>query len=189
MAESKLPLEGITMQNQFIKTSNAISIESTRITIWAAYASGISAAIGLVFLVIFFSGVPVFGPLNDIAVIIQYVLLLPIMLTVHKLLPNTYQRLNSSALFLGLIGFLSVIVLQSMLVLGVIPFRQQIFLVIPAFLVGTAWFVLIERLGKQEKRLPKGLVLYILAGLVFAYPIWAYKLARNLEQYLQGGSK
>jgi hypothetical protein len=82
-----------------------------------------------------------------------------------------------------LLGFLSVIVLQTLLVLGVIPFRQQIFLVIPAFLVGTVWFVLIERLGRGENRLPKGLALHILAGLVIAYPVWAFKLARTLGQF------
>ncbi len=159
-----------------------------RRTIWAAYASGIIAAIGLIFLVIFFSGVDIFGPLNDIAVIIHYLLLLPIMFSVHRLLQASDNRLNKVTMNIGLFGFLSVIMLQTLLVVGFIPFRQQIALVIPAFLVGTVWFVLIERLGRQDKRLPKGLALHILAGLIFAYPIWAFKLARNLEQYLQGGS-
>jgi hypothetical protein len=159
-----------------------------RTTIWAAYISGTIAAIGLIFLLIFFSGVPIFGPLNDIAVILHYLLLLPIMFTVHQLLQSGDDRLNRITLVVGLFGFLSVIILQTLLVTGVIPFRQQIILVIPAFLVGTSWFIFIERLGRQDERLPKGLALYILAGLVFAYPIWAFKLARNLEQSLQGGS-
>lgn len=158
-------------------------------TIWAAFASGIIAAIGLIFLVIFFAGVPVFGPLNDIAVIMHYILLIPIMFTVHQLLQTSDERLNQATLIVGLTGFLSVIVLQTLLVIGVLPFRQQIFLVIPAFFLGTAWFVLIARLGRRDKRMPKGLALHILAGLVFAYPIWAFMLARKLEQYKQGGSK
>ncbi|MGD8552591.1 MAG: hypothetical protein PVG02_02940 [Anaerolineales bacterium] len=167
------------MQNS-IKTITASPTVETQMIIWSAYASGILAAAGLIFLVIFYSGVPIFGPLNDVAVILHYVLLLPIMFFIHRKLGPRAGRLNTAALAIGLFGFLSVIVLQTLLVFGVMPFRQQVVLVIPAFLVGTVWFVLIERLGRDDARLPKGLALHIFAGLVFAYPIWAFTFANNL---------
>ncbi len=172
------------MQHVITNKSSFDDSAWVRITIWAAYTSGIAAAIGLVFLVIFFSGVPIFGPLNDLAVIVQYLLMLPITFAVYQLLQPYGQRLNNLALGVGVIGFIAVILLQSMLVLGVIPFRQQIVLVIPAFFVGTGWFILIERLGREEARLPKGFILHILAGLVFAYPIWAFKFAGKLKRSL-----
>jgi hypothetical protein len=176
------------MQNVLTKGSTTKST-SLRLVIWSAYISGSIAFIGLVFLAIFFSGVPLFGPLNDLAVIIHYILLLPIMRYLYQILKPNDERMNKIAFAVGLIGFVGVIVLQSMLVLGVIPFQQQIKLVVPAFLIGTVWFVLIARMGKEDDRLPKGLTLHVLAGLVFAYPIWAFKLARNLELDLEGGSR
>ena len=72
--------------------------------------------------------------------------------------------------------------------LGVMLFTQQILLVIPAFLIGTVWFVLTERLGKHDERIPKGRVLHVLAGLVFAYPVWALILASRLKSSLKARS-
>lgn len=157
----------------------------TRIVILCAYASAFFAAIGLVFLVIFFSGVPLFGPLNDTAVIIHYLLLLPIMVYLYRLLKQDDQPIHELTLVIGLFGAVGVILLQGLLVLGVMPFNQQIVFVIPAFLIGTIWFFLIERLGRHDERLPKGRALYVLAGLVFAYPVWALMLARRLERSLK----
>lgn len=159
------------------------------ITINAAYASGILAAVGLVFLILFFTGLPVFGPLNDIAVIIQYLLLLPIMFRIHSMLVTRSQKLRAAALAVGLAGAIAVIILQSMLVLGLVPFRQQITLVIPAFLICMLWFVLVERLGGSQGFVPEGTFLSVMAGLVVGYPFWAFKLARNLEAQSEGGSR
>jgi hypothetical protein len=158
------------------------------ITINAAYASGILATVGLVFLILFFAGVPVFGPLNDIAVIIQYLLLLPIMFRIHSMLATRSQKLRAAALMVGLAGAIAVIVLQSMLVLGLVTFRRQITLVIPAFLICMLWFVLVERLGGSKGYVPAGTFFSIMAGLVVGYPFWAFKLAKNLEAQSKGGS-
>jgi hypothetical protein len=176
------------MQNVLTKASTSKSA-NLRFVIWASYVSGFIAFVGLVFLAIFFAGAPLFGPLNDMAVVIHYFLLLPIMGYLYQILKPYGERLNKISFAIGLVGVIGVIVLQSMLVLGAIPFQQQIVLVIPAFLIGAVWFVLIERLGRRDDRIPKGLTLHILAGLVFAYPVWAFKLARNLERELEGGSR
>jgi hypothetical protein len=158
-----------------------------QLTIWAAYSSAIFAAIGLVFLTIFFSGVSIFGPLNDVAVILQYILLLPIMVTLWRMLKPYGRKLNNFALVVGIAGTSAVIVLQTLLVLRVIPFEVQILLVIPAFLIAMLWFVLTGYLGRTDDRIPKGTGLHILAGLVFAYPIWAFKLGNNLQRLYRGG--
>ena len=163
-------------------------LEWTQMVIFCAYASAFFAAIGLIFLVIFFSGYSLFGPLNDIAVIIHYILLLPIMVYIYKILRPEGERLHELTLAIGVIGAFGVVILQALLVLGVMPFTQQILLVIPAFLVGTVWFILTERLGKHDERLPKGQVLHVLAGLVFAYPVWALILASRLKSSLKARS-
>ncbi len=146
----------------------------------ALMGSAIAAAVGIVFLLLFFSGVGgYFGTLNDIAVVIHYILLLPIMIYVHRVIPvNGSTRLIQ---ILGFSGTLAVIVLQTMLVINLLPFQRQIVLVIPAFLVVTAWFAITEQMGKAEPHLPKGRAQAILAGLVFGYPFWALNFRKRLN--------
>ncbi|GAB4481090.1 MAG: hypothetical protein Kow00124_28460 [Anaerolineae bacterium] len=90
------------------------------------------------------------------------------------------QRLNLIATITGAAGMLGVIVLQTLLVAGVLPFEQQIGMVIPAFLVALVWFVAAGILGRSTGIVPKSAVLGVLAGLVFGYPIWAFKVGRAL---------
>ena len=140
--------------------------------------SAIAAAVGIVFLILFFSGAGgFFGPLNDISVVIQYSLMIPIMSYIHRLLPSG-QSIKLQVMGFG--GVLAVIVLQTMLVVGLLPFQRQIIMVIPAFLVVTVWFACIEKAGREEPRLPKGRMQAILAGLVFGYPFWALNFRGRL---------
>jgi hypothetical protein len=147
---------------------------------WCAYASGVVSIFGIVFLVIFFSVGGVFGPLNDVAVIIHYTLMLPVVLALYVLLRPYRPGLSLIALLVGLVGILAVIVLQAMLVAGMLPFSQQIKLVIPAFLVALVWFVMTGVMGRAAVQMPGSLPLDVLAGLYVGYPIWAFKLGRWL---------
>ena len=148
-----------------------------------AFLSGIAATAGLIVLFIFYSDINSlgqFGTLNDIAVIVQYTLMLPIAITLYQLLRPIDPRRARNHLIIGLAGMLTVILLQLLLVLNVIPFYAQIGPVIIAFLVVLAWFLLNRDLGRDTGILPQGLTLTIFAGLVFGYPIWSYKLGRHL---------
>jgi hypothetical protein len=99
-----------------------------RLAGWCAYVSGVAAIVGLVFLAIFFgSGPGYFGPLNDTAVIIHYILLLPIVLTLHLMLRPYGKMLNQITTVTGLTGMLGVIVLQTLLVVGVLPSMFALF--------------------------------------------------------------
>ena len=75
---------------------------------------------------------------------------------------------------------LAVIVLQFLLVVGALAFSQQILLVVPAFLVVLAWFVINAYLGRSTHLVPNSMFLSILAGLYFAYPFWGYSVGRRL---------
>ncbi len=161
-------------------SATAAREKRTRLAAWCAMASAIAAAFGIAFIIIFYAGIGVFGTLNDIAVIIQYSLMLPVALHIHDLLRNAGRPLSAFVVALGLGGILAVIVLQTLLVFDILPFRQQIVMVIPAFLIVTLWFVLIERAGREDDRLPKGTTGAIFAGLVFGYPFWAIELRRRL---------
>lgn len=124
----------------------------------------------------------VFGPLNDIAVIVHYALMLPIAVKVYEMVRPFTPRLALFATIIGIGGMLAVIILQALLVVSALPFNRQVWLVIPAFLVVLVWFVLVEKLGRRSERLPKGILLHVLAGLYIGYPLWAFSLGRRLTE-------
>ena len=152
-----------------------------RVAGWFAYVSGVVSVFGIIFLVAFFGGAGgQFGTLNDIAVIIQYVLMLPIAVAFWRYLQPDNEGLSLIAFLIGLVGMLTVIVLQSLLVANLIPFEFYIVIVSTGFLVATVWFVITGIVGRAAGKLPNGLALDILAGLYIGYPIWAFRLGRRL---------
>jgi len=74
-----------------------------------------------------------------------------------------------------------VIVLQILLATGILPFAGQIVPVVIAFLVVLVWFVPIGYLGRSTDKLPKSMLLHILAGLYIGYPVWAFVVGRRLR--------
>ena len=153
-----------------------------RVAGWCAYASGIVSIFGIVFLVAFFTTfIGLLGTLNDISVIIHYTLTLPIALVLRQLLRPYGPVLSLVAMLLGIVGMVAAIVLQVLLVTGVLSFTQQVGMVITAFMVILAWFVLNGYLGRSTNKLPNSMLLHVLAGLYFGYPVWAFSLGRRLR--------
>ena len=133
---------------------------------WCAYASGIVSIFGIVFLVAFFTTfIGPLGTLNDISVIIHYTLTLPIALVLRQLLQPHGPVLSLVAMLLGIVGMVAAIVLQVLLVTGVLSFTQQVGMVIVAFMVILAWFVLNGYLGRSTNNLPNSMLLHLLPAL------------------------
>ena len=148
-----------------------------RVARWCAYVSGVVCIFGIAFLVAFYTfGPGYFGTINDITVIVQYALALPIVITLHRILGPPL-----AATLAGIGGMLAVIVLQILLVADVLSFGEQVGMVIVAFMVILAWFVITGNLGRSNDRVPKGTVLHVLAGLYFGYPVWAFSVGRRLR--------
>lgn len=164
------------------QSTDSSSERLERFISWCALISALAAVVMLIFLVIFFAGVGIFGPLNDIGVTIQYIFMLPIAFYIHQRIKVKGRFLSIATTSIGVLGMLAVIVLQTLLVVGVIPFRQQIGMVVIAFLVVMVWFVLIENLGRDDDLIPNGRLLAVLAGLTIGYPVWAYRFRRNLGE-------
>ncbi len=153
---------------------------------WCAYASGIVSIFGIVFLLAFYAAFLTegdgmgLGTMNDLAVIVHYALALPIVLVIRRILTPHRPGLIQVATVFGLAGMVAVIILQALLVTGVLAFEQQIGLVIVAFLVVLSWFVVTGHVGRSTDQTPNGMPLHVLAGLYFAYPVWAFMLGRRL---------
>jgi archaellum biogenesis protein FlaJ (TadC family) len=76
-----------------------------------------------------------FGWLNDVLVMVQYFLALPVAVALHTLLRPRNARLSRLTLAIGISGMLVVVVLRLLLVVGALTFRQQIVPVVIALLI------------------------------------------------------
>jgi hypothetical protein len=152
-----------------------------------AYASGVVSLIGIVFLIMMFVGFSTnnlrlqqFGTLNDICIVIQYLLALPITLALHQLLNVHAPVLSRAARLIGIAGIIAVVVLQFLLVGGMITFEEQVGFVIVALIVVGVWLVITSYLGRSSGTLPPSLLISILRAFYIGYPIWAILLGRLL---------
>ena len=112
-----------------------------KVAVWCSYTSGVVSVFGIAFLFAFVLMGDPMGRLNDIAVIVQYSLMLPIAIALYQILREFDPSLNLVALFVGIPGMLAVIILQILLVTGLMAFSVQIGLVVIAFLVVLIWFI------------------------------------------------
>lgn len=171
----------MTDENQEEQQARTGSDLLLRLAGWSAYVSGVVSVFGIIFLFLFFGGAgEKYGPMNDVAAIIQYVLMLPIALALQRLLQPYGAERSRAVMRLGIAGMTAVILLQTLLVVGVLPFGIQIILVIPAFLVVLAWLVRNRNLGLSANIVPESMPLTVLAGLYVGYPFWAFKVGRRL---------
>lgn len=155
-----------------------------------ALASGIIAAVGVVFLIFFYVlsfATPlkdvgaVFGGLNDAVIVIQYLLTIPIALSLRRILrPHASTRIEV-ATFVGIASMLVVIVLQTAGVLGILTSRQTMVWVALAMIVGVGfWLVTTALVARVTGRFPNSVRMSLLAVPYLGYPIWAVWLGKHL---------
>lgn len=157
-----------------------------------AIVSGIISAIGVVLLIAMFAlfATPfqslglTFGLLNDICVALQYLLTVPIVLALYRiLLPYSPALIRNTTIF-GIVMMLTVIGLQLLLIFHVLTFEQQVVWVTPAMLLGVgAWLVITGVVARSTGRLPQSLLMSVLAVPYLGYPIWAFWLGRHLLKW------
>lgn len=157
-------------------------LDTTQLGAWSAFASGTIATIGLGFWFARFAfpGGRI-GWLNDVFVMIQYALALPIAVVLHRLLRHYHPGFSLAAMVVGIVGMLAVVVLQFMLVVRALTFAQQVVPVTTAILVVGGWLVMTGYQGRSTDLLPRGLLMSLLAVPYFGYPIWAFWLGRTLR--------
>ena len=154
---------------------------------WCAYVSGVVSIFGILFLIALYVALIVsgegrgFGKLNDVSVIVHYTLLLPIIIALHRVVRPHAPALSMVSMLVGTIAVVVAVVLQILLVAGVLSFAEQIGMVVVAFLVVLGWFIVTGYLAGYTNALPRGMRLYVAAGLYFGYPFWAFSLARRLR--------
>jgi hypothetical protein len=151
-------------------------------------ASGVIAAVGMVFLVAmavsFAIGAKTAGMatgwVNDVLVMVSYALTAPAILALGPLLPPRARIPYAIAATVGLLSIAGIVLLQLLLVLGVLTFDQQIGPVSIVYLGLAAWLVMGGYLGRASGVLPNGVRWGILGATYVGYPVWAFWMARHL---------
>lgn len=146
---------------------------------YAAVLCGIAAILTLVTSVLFFwlevptvgtsaAQTHLWGPLSDLFPIIQMALLLVVAYAVFQIQRPGAPTLSLVAAIVGVIGMLGVIVLQSLLMLKVIPFEQEVGPMLFAMGLVGVWLLIVNYLARRQSQLSSRLAwLGIAVGIAF----------------------
>jgi len=160
-----------------------------RIAARTTVASGVIGAIGIGFLVAMFVSFAVatngpalvLGRVNDVCVLVSYLLCAPSVIAVWARLRRGAPAINALLALLGLGAIVAIVVLQALLVIDAVTFEEQVVPVSIALLTLGVWFVLAGHLGSSSGALPGGTRMGLLAATYIGYPIWAFWLGRRLR--------
>lgn len=146
-----------------------------------AKLSGIISAVGLVFFIGLYAFYatplkelgPTLGTINDVCVTIQYLLAIHIALALFRILVIHNPALIRIATAAGIVGMLSTIGLQLLVIFGALTFEQQLPWISPAMIVGVgSSLVITSVVARSTARLPNSVLMSILAVPYFGYPFW-----------------
>jgi len=151
-------------------------------------ASGVFSAFGVAFLVPMYTSFAigatsiglVSGRINDVLIMIAYLLAIPSVFALHELLRPRWPTLSRVLLVVGIGAIIAIVILQALLVAGVLTFEEEVGPVLIALLVLGVWFIATGYLGRSIGVLPRGARMGVLAATYIGYPIWAIWLGRRL---------
>jgi hypothetical protein len=169
-------------------TSPSGDSRTVRLAVRAATWSAVIGAVGVAFLVAMFAAFAAgatpagmtLGWINDVLVLVSYLLAAPVVLVLHLLLRRDRAVASTALAVIGIAAIAAIVVLQWLLVIGAMPFEEEVGPVSIALLVFGAWLVLIGLLGRSSGVLPDGVRAGALGATYFGYPIWAIRIARRL---------
>lgn len=154
---------------------------------WTALASGLIAAIGIGFLTAMFvsfavgatSSGQVFRRINDVLVMISYLLTTPSLIAFYVLLHPRSAVLSGIVALIGIGALVSIVVLQALLIAGKLSFEEQGGPVSVALLVLGGWFVVTGRLATSSGLVRNGVRMGVVAATYVGYPVWAIWIWRT----------
>jgi hypothetical protein len=128
---------------------------------WSAYLSAVLGALSTVFLFLFYGlEVPraiatggdthVFGTLNDITGLFQFLFMLPLTVALHLLSSARHRGLSLAAMVLGALGLLTAVTAQALLVAQAISFAVNLPIVLAALAPIGGWMIVASHLGRSD---------------------------------------
>jgi hypothetical protein len=162
---------------------------NTRSAAYAAYLSGFLAILSALFLILFFwleapsmanaaaQQPHGWGPLSDICPIGQMLALLVVAHALYRIERSGAPSLSLVTYLIGMVGMLGVSILQLLLIMGLMPFEQEVGPVLIATAVVGVWLILVNYLGRRQAQLPARLAwLGMGVGLALILQPWFFSV-------------
>ncbi|HEY1387330.1 MAG TPA: hypothetical protein VGF38_02200 [Ktedonobacterales bacterium] len=146
-----------------------LSMRIFRFAGWSAYASAGLSVISGTFLFLFYAiEVPrmsavgpnapqIFGTLNDITTVPQFLCVLPLTVALHRLASPERRGLSRLSMVIGIVGLLGVMVAQALLVAQVLSFDVNLPIVMAAFGLFGVWAFMANRFARTSRNLSRRL--------------------------------
>jgi len=156
----------------------------------ALLVSAVVAIVAIAFLVAMFASFAAgsqadgerYGLINDVLVIVQYALMLPAVVAIHRLSRDRAPKLGAAVLVSGFALVALIALGQGLLVAGVMTFEQQTVPLTIMFVLLAAWFVAVGSLVGSIGIARRGIVMGLLGATYIGYPAWAWWLGRALRE-------
>lgn len=120
------------------------------------------------------------GILNDISIVIQHLLTIPIALALYRILRPYNPILIVTATIVGIVAMLVVVALQLALIRGVLSFDEQVVWVSLAMIGGVGPWLVVTGIVARSTRLPNSILMSLVAVPYLGYPLWAFWIGRRL---------
>lgn len=169
--------------------TSAVNASLLRVAGWSLILAAIVAVIGMVFLALMYAsfagGVQRdgerFGSINDILVVVQYLLMLPAVVAAYALGRERWPGRSLAIAISGVVLVALIVLLQGLLIGGAMTFEQQIGPLSVMLVLLAVWFVAVGWLFTELGLLRRGIVLGLVAATYIGFPIWAFLLGRSLR--------
>ncbi|HSR46701.1 MAG TPA: hypothetical protein VLL77_01820 [Anaerolineales bacterium] len=134
----------------------------------SAYLFAVASILSTVTLMIMFAGVGIFGPINDLISVFQFLFLIPVALATHQALRPAGSTAVLIVTIVGVLAMLVFAVLQSLLVVGVVRFEQTLGAVLAMGALIGLWLAITQGAQLSGGQVPTWLGwVGILGGLSF----------------------
>ncbi len=150
------------------------------------------AALGIVFITIMFGAFATnarptalaFGWLNDLMVLVSYLLAVPLVLALHVVFRHRGVATGPGGFALAtvaVVALAAVVVLQGLLVAGRIAFEDEVVPASVAILAFGAWLVIAGWLASRAGIVTRGARMGLVGASYLGYPLWAVWAGRTLR--------
>lgn len=160
-----------------------------RVAGWSLILAAIVAVVGMVFLTLMYASFGAgaqqdgerYGAVNDILVVVQYVLMLPAIAVAYRLGRDRWPGRSAAIAIGGVVLIGLIVLLQGMLIGGAMTFEQQIGPLTVMLVLLAAWFVAVGWLFTELGIVGRGIALGLVAATYVGFPVWAFLLGRALR--------
>jgi len=164
-------------------------VRAARLGSLSMLASAVAGVIGIAFILLMYGAFAAgangagmtFGRINDVAVLVQFLLAVPGVIAIGAALRSSHPHMSLFGTPLAVAALALIVVFQGLLVAGLLTFEQEIGVASLGLLGFGAWMIATAVAGRRSGAGPTGPGTAILAAFYLGYPLWAWRVGRWMD--------